>query len=223
LRIGLVDQQRKNREAEADAVAIRMRATRRLDQLRQAQKDKIGLAKGGQPYQRRKPTGLADNPVATLAMQGIDKNLAHQARVLRSAVGCRLRAQGGRTRAPAARVFRRAVREVEIAQEREERRARTALGGSVADLNALIASGFRAGSIAVDPPWPFEQYSDRAARAIFEQYETIVARPDQGAAGRAARPTIARCFCGLRGPSCRSGTRSSRHGASPTAGLPSIG
>src|SRR5262249_43132743 len=71
----------KNRDAEADAVEIRLRATRRLDELRQAQKETVGLAKGGQPYQRR-PTGLAANPVATLAMQGIDKNLAHQARVL---------------------------------------------------------------------------------------------------------------------------------------------
>src|SRR5262249_38782843 len=39
--------QANNREMEADAVEIRMRATRRLDQLRQAQKATIGLAKGG--------------------------------------------------------------------------------------------------------------------------------------------------------------------------------
>ena len=32
--------QAKNREVEADAVAIRMRATRRIDQLRQGQKDR---------------------------------------------------------------------------------------------------------------------------------------------------------------------------------------
>src|SRR5205823_4010703 len=55
----------------------RLRATRPLDQLRQAQKETIGLATGGQPYQS---TGLAENPVApTLASQGIDKNLAHLA------------------------------------------------------------------------------------------------------------------------------------------------
>ena len=73
--------QAKNRELEADAVEIRMRATRRIDQLRQAQKVKVGLAKGGKPYQR-KPTGLTNNPVATLAQQGIDKSLAHHGRVL---------------------------------------------------------------------------------------------------------------------------------------------
>jgi hypothetical protein len=47
--------QAKNRDLEADAVEIRMRARRRLDQLRQAQKDTVGLAKGGKPYQRRPP------------------------------------------------------------------------------------------------------------------------------------------------------------------------
>jgi hypothetical protein len=74
--------QAKNRDLEADAVEIRLRATRRLDQLRQAQKETVGLAKGGENY---KSTGLSDNPVLpTLASQGIDKNLAHQARTLGS-------------------------------------------------------------------------------------------------------------------------------------------
>jgi hypothetical protein len=35
--------QAKNKELEADAIEIRMRATRRLDQLRQAQKETVGL------------------------------------------------------------------------------------------------------------------------------------------------------------------------------------
>src|SRR5262249_5372339 len=116
----------KNRDAEADAVEIRLRATRRLDELRQAQKETVGLAKGGQPYQRR-PTGLAANPVATLAMQGIDKNLAHQARVLGAMDEAAFERKVAEARGSAARVFRRAVREVEIAQERAERRAWTDL------------------------------------------------------------------------------------------------
>jgi hypothetical protein len=43
--------QAKNRDLEADAVEIRMRATRRLDQLRQAQKETVGLATGGDEAQ----------------------------------------------------------------------------------------------------------------------------------------------------------------------------
>jgi N6-adenosine-specific RNA methylase IME4 len=64
------------------------------------------------------------------------------------------------------------VREAEIAQERAERRAQNATGGSVADLHALIASGFRAGVIAIDPPWPFET-GDRSKHAVFEHYERM--------------------------------------------------
>ena len=40
--------QARNRDLEADAVEIRLRATRRLDRLRQAQKETIGLAAGGE-------------------------------------------------------------------------------------------------------------------------------------------------------------------------------
>src|SRR5215468_7467330 len=74
--------QAKNRDLEADAVEIRLRATRRLDQLRQGQKATVGLNQGAVPGK----TGLRGNPVLdprpTLASQGIDKNLAHQARLL---------------------------------------------------------------------------------------------------------------------------------------------
>jgi N6-adenosine-specific RNA methylase IME4 len=105
-------------------------------------------------------------------MQGIDKNLAHQSRVLArpSDADFERKVADGRVSAP--RVFRRIVREVEIEQERKERRARTSGGGSVADLHALIASGYRAGVIAVDPPWPFET-GDRSKHAVFEHYERM--------------------------------------------------
>ena len=71
--------QARNRDLEADAIEIRLRATRRLDQLRQAQKTTVGLNEGGRP----RKTGVSDTPVVpTLASQGIDKNLAKQGRVL---------------------------------------------------------------------------------------------------------------------------------------------
>src|SRR5262249_7581136 len=74
-----------NHQAEADAVAIRMRATRRLGQLMQAQKESVGLATGGEHGGRRRIDGSRKDPSIvrpTLAMQGIGKHLAHQARVL---------------------------------------------------------------------------------------------------------------------------------------------
>jgi hypothetical protein len=75
--------QAKNKTMEADAKAIRMRATRKVDELRRAQKETVGLNRG---VKGSKITGLKKNPVMddrpTLASQGIDKNLAHKGRVL---------------------------------------------------------------------------------------------------------------------------------------------
>jgi hypothetical protein len=70
--------QAKNRDLEADAVEIRMRATRRLDEMRQAQATTVGLAKGGGGKHGRKR--VAEKP--TLKEAGIDKNLAHEGRKL---------------------------------------------------------------------------------------------------------------------------------------------
>ena len=71
--------QAKNKDLEADAIEIRMRATRRLDQLRQAQKETVGLSTG---TRGSKVKGARVDEKPTLASQGIDKNLAHQARTL---------------------------------------------------------------------------------------------------------------------------------------------
>jgi hypothetical protein len=72
--------QAQNRSLEADAVEIRMRATRKLDELRRAQKETIGLNTGAKGIGTSK--GVRVNEKPTLASQGIDKNLAQQARVL---------------------------------------------------------------------------------------------------------------------------------------------
>ena len=52
-----------------DAIEIRLRATRRIDELRRAQKETMGLSEGGRPK-----TGFSDNPVSkpTLASRGIE-------------------------------------------------------------------------------------------------------------------------------------------------------
>ena len=70
--------QAKNKDLEADAKAIRMRAIRKLDELRRAQKRTVGLAKGGGGKHGRKR--VIEKP--TLASQGIDKNLANAGRKL---------------------------------------------------------------------------------------------------------------------------------------------
>ena len=73
--------QANNHQLEADAIEIRMRATRRMDEMRQEQKATIGLNEGGRPK-----TGVSNTPDSrpTLAEAGIDKNLAKEGRKLGS-------------------------------------------------------------------------------------------------------------------------------------------
>jgi N6-adenosine-specific RNA methylase IME4 len=162
-----------NHQAEADAIAIRMRATRRLGQLMQAQKDAVGFNRGAVGGGKKSgPRGLLKNPRdlrPTLASQGINKNLAHQARVLSTPSEQRFEALVADAHDKVARAVRNAVREVEIEQEREGYRTRIKEGGTIADLEALAASGFRAGVQAVDFPWPFETYSDKGKQRSAER------------------------------------------------------
>jgi N6-adenosine-specific RNA methylase IME4 len=166
--------QAKNRAAEADAVELRMRATRRLAELIKAQKQTAGLAKGGKPYHRSGFTGLPGNLVATLTEAGIDKNLAHDARVLGKLTEEEYKQAVADARAYAGRAFKAVVNAAAIEQERAEYRARTKHGGTVADLTTLAASGYRAGVICPDPPWPFETYSVQGRqRSPDRNYSTL--------------------------------------------------
>lgn len=170
--------QARNRDLEADAVEIRMRATRRLDQLRQAQKDSVGLNRGAAAGgEKDGPRGSLINPRdirPTLASQGIDKNLAHQARVLGALSEEKFEQAVSDARAAATRSLQRIVNAAAIEQERELYRARIAHGGTIADLVALAASGFRAGVIVPDPPWPFETYSVQGRqRSPDRNYDTM--------------------------------------------------
>jgi phage N-6-adenine-methyltransferase len=77
--------QAKDRQLIAFATGIRLRAERRVGQLMQAQRETVGLCKGGGTGANQyRAAGLGKNPAAklTLAEAGIDKNLAHRARKL---------------------------------------------------------------------------------------------------------------------------------------------
>jgi hypothetical protein len=184
--------QAKNRDLEADAVEIRMRATRRLDQLRQAQKETVGLNQGALPGK----TGLRGNPVLdprpTLASQGIDKNLAHQARVLGALSNEKFEALIVDARDKVNRAARNAVREAEILQEREAYAARTEQGGTVADLEAVAASGYEAKVIYVDVPSEFEVYSGKGKQRAAERYYDTMTPDDLKAMGPLVQALAAR-------------------------------
>jgi N6-adenosine-specific RNA methylase IME4 len=169
--------QAKNRDLEADAVEIRMRATRRLDQLRQAQKDSVGLATGGEHGGRTRIDGVRSTPSIvrpTLAQQGIDKNLAKHARALGALSPERFEQAVADARSATTRAFRNVVNAAVIEQEREQYRARTEHGATVADLEALVSTRKRFSVIYPDPSWPFETYSEKGKQRSAERhYDTM--------------------------------------------------
>jgi N6-adenosine-specific RNA methylase IME4 len=152
--------QADNHEMEADAIEIRMRATRRMDQMRQEQKTTIGLAKppGGSKARPRK-VGLKNNP--TLAEAGIDKNLANEGRKLGALSDHAFEKAVKAARETVGKVVNDAVRATGKKISRADRELE--LG---AEQRALPNK--RYGVIYADPPWRFEPYSrdtgmDRAA------------------------------------------------------------
>jgi N6-adenosine-specific RNA methylase IME4 len=149
-----------------------MDATRKLGEMMDAQKQTVGLNEGGRPK-----TGLLENPVLpkpTLASQGIDKNLANQARLLAGLDEAAYEQRRTEAREAVTRVMRRVVNEVQFERERQRYRERTYQGGTVDDLSALAASGYRAGVIYADPPWLFEIYGRKGkGRDVERHYDTM--------------------------------------------------
>jgi N6-adenosine-specific RNA methylase IME4 len=142
--------------------------------MRQAQKETIGLNRGAAGGGKKEGSrGVLVTPRdlrPTLESQGIDKNLAKQARTLGALSDQKFEAVIDDARAKINRAVRNAVREVEIEMERESYRARTEQGGTVADLEALAASGYRAGGISPDFPWEFETRSDKGKQRSPERW-----------------------------------------------------
>lgn len=159
--------QAKNRDLEADCIEIRLRATRRLDQLRQAQKKTVGLHEGGRPK-----TGLSDNPVLkpTLASQGIDKNLANQARTLGALSDSEFEDRIADARDAVSRAVKTVIRAADIEQQRQPYDKRKGQGGSVADLQTLIRDRRHFSVIYADPPWEFHVYSGKGKQRSAERH-----------------------------------------------------
>jgi N6-adenosine-specific RNA methylase IME4 len=169
----------KNHQMEADAVEIRLRATRRLNELIEAQRQTVGLATGREG--KRKALGLEKNPSdrPTLAEAGIDKNLAHHARVLGALDEAAFADKIAEARSSVTRAYQRVIREVEIDQQRAERHAEPGgpVGGTIEDLIRLAKSGRRFGAILADPPWGFQCWDGKdkrvASRGSVTPYDTM--------------------------------------------------
>jgi N6-adenosine-specific RNA methylase IME4 len=167
--------QAKNRQLEADAFEIRLRAEKRVGEMMAAQRESVGLAPAGNPnWVSEKP----DSP-PTLADAGIDKNLANRARKLHALPSSEFeRVVADGRQAIERGVERQVLRAVEIAAARETYDARKEQGGTVADLEALAASGKKFGAIYVDPPWSFEVYSGKGKQKAPERHYDVMSLDD---------------------------------------------
>lgn len=162
--------QAENKTLEADAVEIRMRATRRMDHMREEQKKTVGLAKGtrGNAYGRvaKKPA----HDVPTLAEAGINKNLAHEGRKLGALSEREFEKAVTTARDAVSSVIKTALRNDDKKERRDERERELAV-----KITALPDK--RYGVILADPPWRFTSYSkdtgmDRAADNHYPTMDT---------------------------------------------------
>ena len=149
--------QAKNHTLEADAIEIRMRATRRMDQMRQGQKATIGLNSGSRGVGKK--VRVEGKP--TLADAGVDKNLAHEGRKLGALSDGEFEKAVTTARGAVGAVVKTALRTDDKKERRDARELDLAVRQS-----ALPNKRF--GVIYADPEWRFEVRSretgmDRAA------------------------------------------------------------
>lgn len=159
--------QAKNRQMEVDAAEIRMRAERRLGEIIRQQKETVGLATGGQPYQA---TGSSTAPVEkppTLAEAGIDKKLSSRAQKMAAVPEEKFEGMLGewrdRVQKENERVTTNLLREGEKAQRDEGLTAKE-----------LVWPAGRYGVVYADPPWRYEHPPIGASnRSIENHYPTM--------------------------------------------------
>jgi len=171
----LYAKQAKNRELEADAFEIRLRAEKRVGEMMEEQKETVGLNTGA----RGVGTAVRVSEKLTLAEAGIDKNLANKARKLRALSKEEFEQVISEGRETIQRgVERQVLKAVEIAAARQAYDARKEQGAKVEDLHALVVSGKRFPVILADPPWSFRVYSGKDKQSSAERYYDTMSLDD---------------------------------------------
>lgn len=170
----LYAKQAKNRQLEADAFEIRLRAERRVGDMMASEPK----APGGKPYQA---TGVSRAPVATLAEAGIDKSLAKRARQLHAIPADEFERVILEGREAVERgAERQVLKAVEIAAAREDYDARKEQGATVESLHALAVDRRKFSVIYADPPWSFHTYSGKGKQRSAERHYDTASLSDIG-------------------------------------------
>lgn len=171
----------KNKEPEIQFAEIRIRAEIRLGEIITEQKQTVGLNKGRAGLGRPPLGGAAGEPPKderpTLAETGIDKKLSSRAQRLAAVPPEKREAMLGewreRVKQENERVTVNLLKEGEKAERRAERQQAIEGGGTVDDLNDLVARGVTFATISADPAWDFETWSERGQdRSAIQHYQT---------------------------------------------------
>jgi N6-adenosine-specific RNA methylase IME4 len=174
----LYARQAKNRQLEADAFEIRLRAESRVGEMMAAQELRRGNPTGANQYASAKEERVSAKPIS-LTEVGIDKNLANRARKLHSLPHAEFERVVSEGREAIERgVERQVLKAVEIAAAREAYDARKEQGGKADDLAALVAAGRRFPVIYADPPWSFYTYSGKGKQRSAERYYDTMSLDD---------------------------------------------
>ncbi len=166
--------QARNRQMEADAAEIRIRAERRIGELMAAQRE-AGLLSKGAATKRGGQNPPREKPV-TLEEAGIDKDMAKRARMLAAVpesefngivedLQRRIVVEGDRATSTLLRAGEKAL----------SRRDKEAALAEAIRSEAGRLGGKRYGVILADPPWRFEPYSRETGmdRAADNHYPTM--------------------------------------------------
>lgn len=151
--------QAKDREIEVAAAQIRFRAEQRLGEMIIAQKETVGLAKGGQPY--RNPTcsdkEQVGTPVPTLEQAGIDRKLSSRAQRMARLPEDKFEELLERHADEVRSGVRVTMDLLKVGEEADGRERRRALQQALSDETAKLPMGRRFPVVYADPPWHRKQ------------------------------------------------------------------
>jgi N6-adenosine-specific RNA methylase IME4 len=167
----------KDRTAEIHMAELRVEAERRWGQMFGEIKSAGLVAKAAPGNQYTGPVPQGDRSTVTLAGLGTDKKFSARAQKLASIPEATFRKRLASARAKAerdaGRVTMDILREVAQEQRRADHAARLFAGGTVDDLDRLVAGGFKFAAILADPPWKFITHNQRGeGRSANQHYRT---------------------------------------------------
>ena len=152
--------QAENRTLEADAIEIRFRAERRLGEMILAQKETVGLHKGGRPSEKtcsEKEQVSAPAPVK-LEDVGISRKLSSHAQKMASVPMEKFESAIASFRGEVASAKGRMTTDLlKVGEEEERRQARRDLAHELSDKAAEITGTRKYPAIYFDPPWKRKQ------------------------------------------------------------------